>query len=156
MQKETIVKFIVKAFWPWFIKYIWPIVIRHIVSLVETGLASLSTGISKTISDRMQKRRSDAEEKATAASAAAEAATSFSDRAHHEAIANVWRQVAEQFRAENDTLKNHIVELTARRQQSLHEDMLLGEPVLENLEGDPSIVFGGTKSKLPALPYEQH
>lgn len=148
---DAALRFIAKYFWPWFLKNIWPVIVKHVISLFSKGIADLASGIEKSVSDRMQKRRFDAEAIAKASLQAAAEAKTQVERERHEAVATVWRQVAEQFRAESEILKNQIAELTARTENSLGEKMRFAQPILENISQNPSISIGGKTSSLPAL-----
>ncbi|MFA5923310.1 MAG: hypothetical protein WC856_18815 [Methylococcaceae bacterium] len=154
-QPKVFADLIVKYFWPFFLKYIWPVIVKYVQGQVARGLNNLTEGIKRSVSDRMQKRREDAEARAREATAAAEVASTQAEREQHEKIAQVWREVAEQFRAENETLKVQVIELTTRTQQILQDDFRRSDPVLENLASTPSLFIGGNRSPLPALPYEQ-
>lgn len=152
---DAVFKFVTKTFWPWFLKHIWPVIVKHVISLFVKGVENLSGKIEKSVSDRMRKRQSDAEASAKASGQAAAEAKTKSERERHEALATVWRQVAEQFRLENEVLKNQIAELASRTKNSLKEDMQLIQPSLENISVNPLISIAGKTSQLPALTFSE-
>ncbi|RJG11111.1 hypothetical protein D3879_15740 [Pseudomonas cavernicola] len=152
---EAIIQFLIKTFWPWFLENIWPLILKHIISVVTDSLDSLSNRINRFFADRMKKRSQNAAERAHEATEAAAAATTDSEREKHEAVAKVWREVAEQFRSENEALHAQVIELIARTQQSVQEDLRHTKPAIDDLAGTPSLIIGQSKAKLPALPYEQ-
>jgi len=152
---EAIIQFLIKKFWPWFLENIWPLILKHIISIATDTLENLSKRLNRFFADRMEKRTQNATERAHEATEAAAAATTDSEREKHEAVAKVWREVADQFRAENEALHAQVIELIARAQQSVQEDLRQTKPAIDDLAGTPTLIIGQSKAKLPALPYEQ-
>lgn len=135
-------------------KHVWPLIVQHITKLIATGLKNLSASISDAVKARMNARAKSAESQAKAAEAAAQAATTDAERVQQEAFASVWRQVAEQFRAENESLRAQVAELTEKSQESLANEVRAGEPSLGGLDGNPFLTIGLSEVPLPALPYK--
>ena len=151
---QAIKKFVIRTFWPWFIKNVWPLIVKHILATIAAEVRNLSASITSDIRARMNARAENAESHAQAAVGAAHAAATEAERIRQEAIAKVWRQIAEEFRAENESLRAKVAQLTDNAQGSLTKEVQGGKPSLSDLDGSPSLAIGQRHFRLPALPYK--
>ncbi len=149
---KPIMLFVVKQVWPWFLKNVWPIIAAHAMKLIEAGLKGLGQKLQEFLDHRTKDQQQRARERADAAEAAGMRASSSVEREKQEAIAKVWREVAEQLRAENEVLKAQVTDLIAVTEQSILAEVRNSEPTLTEVNGNPTLALGDTKTRLPALP----
>lgn len=149
---NVIGEILLKVVWPWVVKHVWPLIVKFIIQLIAKGLTKLSAQVSERIQSRMQTRADEADLKAQAAERASGAAQSEGEREKHEAIAKVWRQVAEEFRQDNETLRRQVADLSKAQQSSLNSEVLATEPILDTSGQTPAVTVGTTKGNVPALP----
>ena len=146
------VKFLLKVVWPWFEKHVWPIVQDFILGLVTDALRKLRDRFTTATQTRMQSREEQAEAKASEAEQAGRASQSAEEREKQAAIAQVWRQVAEQFRQENEDLRRQVADLTETQERELTAEVLGSEPRLDTSGTGLTVQIGSTKGAVPALP----
>jgi len=146
------VKFLLKVVWPWFEKHVWPIVQDFILGLVTDALRKLRDRFTTATQTRMQSREEQAEAKASEAEQAGRASQSAEEREKQAAIAQVWRQVAEQFRRENEDLRQQFADLTETQERELTAEVLGSEPRLDTSGTGLTVQIGSTKGAVPELP----
>jgi len=142
---------------PWFIKHIWPEVNRAIkVYVIENG-AKLLKLILELIKDVYSKwtentklKQEHAKQKYEEACLQISEAKSPADVDKYKAIAEVWREVFEQYRYQNDQLKeelahakNMVEDLSRKMENDVEKDM-------DHLDVDG--IMKSKASSLPALP----
>jgi exonuclease VII large subunit len=149
---KTITTFLFKTFWPWFLKHIWPLIVKHLLKELAAALQTLSKKLKVSIAQRLRSRAEEALKRAAAADATAKAAQTNEARSEAEAIARVWREVAEQFRKENEVLQTKLDQATSKVYESAQTGIENGQPVLAQVDGQPTLAIGGHTSALPALP----
>lgn len=149
---KTISTFILKTFWPWFVKNVWPLIVKHMLKEIAAAIQSLTKSLKASIDRRMKTREDEALRRAATAEASAKLATTEAARAESEAIARVWREVAEQFRQENDALKSKLGQVTSKVVESAQSGVAVAAPALVELGGETTLVIAGESSTLPALP----
>ena len=89
--------------------------------------------------------------RAAAADQQAKASGTDAERREHEAVARVWREVAEQFREENERLKAKLGEVSQKAEASMKANIALADPAISEIGSNPVLTLGGNKSQLPAL-----
>ncbi len=144
--------FLIETFWPWFLKDIWPMVLAYLLKSLDKVFQTLSDAFGKFIDRRMQSREQQARERAEAADEAARAAVTTEARSEAQAVARVWREVAEQFRQENESLRVEMDAASRRAYEAARTNVEDGKPVLARDEGQLTLGLGGKTSTLPALP----
>ncbi len=149
---KTIGTFVLKTFWPWFLKHIWPLIVKHVLKELAFALQTLSKKLRGSIDRRLRSREEQALARATAADEAAKVSSTKEARSEAEAIARVWREVAEQFRQENEVLKAKLDQSASKAYESARAGIENGEPVLAQLDGQPMLAIGGQTNVLPSLP----
>jgi hypothetical protein len=112
-------KWFIEVFWPWFKKEIWPKVEKYIIEIVISFIVETFNKIlawlknsRKTNEDIINNKINEAEKKASESKEQSEI-----DK--QRAIANVWREVAEMFRKENEELSNKIKEIEINAKESI-------------------------------------
>ena len=149
---KAVTEFLLKVVWPWFEKHVWPIVQDFIVELGADALRKLRDRFTTATQTRMQSRAEQAEAKASEAEQAGRASQSAEEREKQAAIAQVWRQVAEQFRRENEDLRQQFADLTETQERELTAEVLGSEPRLDTSGTGLTVQIGSTKGAVPALP----
>jgi hypothetical protein len=152
---EKLIGFIVKVFWPWFVQHVWPIIQSFVLQIITNSITALGNKIKDFVDSRSHRREEYAKRRAEDADSAASVAIDAAEKDKQEAIASVWREVAEQFRSENDILRSQITELLSRSEQTLEDDIRSMKPKLTNLENDPSLSIGGNSLPLPQIAFKQ-
>jgi Fe2+ transport system protein B len=146
---STIGKFITKQFWPWFIKYGWPIIKEYVIEI----LIELLKGIKDVIIDIIKKKKKKYDEyskKAEEAEQNAKTASSETEKEKFEKIAKIWREVAEDFRKENEDLKNILdLEIEKKIQQSKEQIQSI-EPKLD-FQKETKLILNENTYSLPDL-----
>jgi hypothetical protein len=140
---------IIKRVWPWFLEYIWPIIREYVRELVESLLRDLQERIRSWFAARSQLREEHATRQASDAEGCAGQATNVSDRERFEAIAKVWREVAEMFREENERLQSKVDELVRDAGAQAARQMADAEPTLNAQKGSLRLMIAGTVADLP-------
>lgn len=149
---NTVQKFLIKTFWPWFKAFVWPYLKEHVIDLVFFVLDRFKNQIKEWLSNRSELRQRDAEVKAESAEKKAESTTDPTEAERLRATAQVWREVAEQFRRDNEELKAKLDEMEA-------EAKAASEGIVQDIDFDmdfsksrPVLKLGDRSHELPALP----
>ena len=142
---------------PWFIKHIWPEINRAIkVYVIENGakLLKLIMELLKEAygkwSENTKLREEHAKQKYDEACRQASEATTQGDVEKYKAIAEVWREVFEQYRYQNDQLKEelaHAKNMVEDLSQKMGNDV---ERDMDHLDVDG--IMKTKASSLPLLP----
>ncbi|MDM8542241.1 hypothetical protein QUF90_14260 [Desulfococcaceae bacterium HSG9] len=142
----------VKVFWPWFKEVAWPFIRQHLKDIIVFVLDLFKEKLKKWMSqqakdkeDRANQKAEDYEKKANASNDDREA-EKFGD------IAKVWREVAEQFRQENETLKRKIDELSREVKEEAFKKTNSLEIDLDFSDEKPILSIGHSTYSLPQLP----
>jgi len=156
-MKEIILKFwkvfriwFIKKFWPWFLKYVWPFIKENLVDL----LTYLSDEIFAKIKSWWNKKYKQKEETfSSKINDAEEKAANSNDKSEiekYEAIAKVWREVAEMMRKENEELNNELDQIKTETLKDAKEK--LDETKLDIIDnGEESLVLT-SGDKIAHLP----
>lgn len=141
---------IAKVMWPFFVKYIWPFILEHLTDLASKSLKLLAENIWEAAQKRLNRSESDARTKADEAEHKANASTDQSEREKLESIANIWRQVAEQHKAEIEVLKKQIDDMLANQLSATIDEMHKVDPTVTNEKENIVITVGDDRLALPA------
>lgn len=143
---------LVKVVWPWFVKFVWPILQAFILEMFRDGLRMLRDRFATVTQVRMQSRADQAEAMAFEAQQIALTTQSAEEREKQAAVAQVWRDVAEQFRQENEVLRQQVGALAETQEKDLAAEVLSSEPRLDASGTELTVRIGGTSGAVPALP----
>ena len=147
---STISKWLVKVFWPWFVKHVWPFIKEHVLELIVFFLVTVKNKIKEYVSKRSEKREIEAAERAEDAEKRAKSADSEPEKEKWEAIAGVWREVANTIREENEALKKRVEELIAETTTDA-KDALDTMALSAEFSGDQTLLtIGDQTHKLPS------
>lgn len=149
---DAAVKFVTKIFWPWFLKNIWPLIATALIAFLTKAIQAFADSAGSAVQSRYDSRAATAQQSASEAESLAAQATTDAEREKQKAIADVWRTVAEQFRADNEQLRQQLSQLATVRQEASEAEMLSITPVLDSDGSEISFSIGGTRTVLPALP----
>jgi valyl-tRNA synthetase len=148
----VVLKFFAEKLWPWFKDYIWPHLREHLLEMVSWTFSRLKEKIKEYLEERSSQRQEEATQRALKAEESARNATNDAERQKHEALASVWREVAEQFREENELLKTKVQELTSAAELELVESARKNAPNVDTSSDTPVLVIGEKRTSLPPLP----
>jgi len=146
---NTVIDFLVKKFWPWFLKYVWPLIRGHILDILKNIFTELKEKLKKMFSERGKQEVASADGNAATAQAKANAATSAAEKDKWEAIAAVWREAANMFREENEQLKRKLEEAVARAERTAEERIQSIDLSMHSTSGTPILTLGHQTKALP-------
>jgi hypothetical protein len=149
---DTVIKFIVKKFWPWFNEFVWPYVKEHIMELIFFVIERMKDMVKQWFQKKSESRQQEASHKAQEAEQQATESSDLHEAEKHLAIAQVWREVAEQFRRDNEELKRKLDEFEVEAKTNtvtIVEDMNIN---VDFSQERPVLKIGETIRELPALP----
>lgn len=149
---KEILKFFAKKLWPWFKDYIWPLLREHVLEIVSWVFAKLKERFEEYFEGRSTQRQEEAKQKAQKAEENARNAIDDTERKTYEAVARIWREVAEQFREENESLKAKVHELTSVAEAEIVQRTRDSDPTVDTSSNTPVLVLGEKRTSLPALP----
>ena len=107
---RQLVKWFVTSVWPWIVENIWPAIRIMLIDIFAQVLNRIRSAFFEWFNRRKNKEEAASKEAAEAEKMAQRAATA-SEAEKHRAVAQVWRQVAEQFRQQNEELKAKLSEV---------------------------------------------
>jgi hypothetical protein len=146
---NTLIDFLVKKFWPWFMKYVWPLIREHILDILKNIFAELKEKLKKMFSEQGKQGAASADGNAANAQAKANAATSAAEKDKWEAIAAVWRDAANMFREENEQLKRKLEDAVARAERTAEERIESIDLSMHSTSGAPILMLGHQTTALP-------
>lgn len=149
---SSVLKLLLRTVWPWVVSAVWPHVQAWLAREMSALLLRLMDKVRGKVNDRLERRGQDALARAKQAEARAAGATTEADRVQLEATARVWREVAEQFRQENEALRAQVDELTQGSLKESRERIAAATPALEEVDGQPTLRVGDQRTTLPPLP----
>jgi phage-related tail protein len=135
---KQLVKWFLRTVWPWFIENIWPEIQKHILDIFGHAARSAKDAACEWINKRKRAQEEGAQRKAAEAEQRAKDAHSESEADKHRAVAQVWREVAEQLRQENEDLKAKLDEILKQSMSDVSNEITAMElkDIIE--EGDDS------------------
>lgn len=149
---SKILKFIVERFWPWFKEFVWPIIKEHVVDIINFIISTFKNRIKDKVNEQSTKRESDANKNAEEAEEKADQSSNVDDVEKYKAIAKVWREVAEQFRMDNEEIQKKLDDLESGA-KATSKNMVDNTNFDIDFSGEqPSLLIGEVKKDLPALP----
>lgn len=146
----SLVTSVAKVLWPFFVKYIWPFILEHLTDISKKGLKLLADKIWSVVQARLNRDEADATTKAVEAERKAMDSTDLLEREKLEAVAAVWRQVAEQHREENERLKKQIDEIVANQVSATIGEINKIDPTIVKEKEKLILTVGGDRLALPA------
>lgn len=149
---DAVVKFVTKVFWPWFLKNIWPLIATAVIGFLARQIENLASNADAAVQSRYDARAAKAREYAGEAADLAARATTDAERVRHEAVAEVWRTVAEEFRSDNEQLRRQLAGLATVQQDASEAEIQSMTPLLDSDGSEVSLSIGGSRTVLPALP----
>lgn len=152
MIQTQLLKYIAAKLGPWLIKFLWPIFEKFITEIAADIFSKLKDRTKEAIQDRLEKRRKEAQEKANKAESDALSANSEAEKRSLEISAQIWREVAEQLKSENESLRAQLKDLTEVAERDLNSQVNTGNPLFDISGGTPVLIVQGKKTALPALP----
>ena len=151
---KQFVKLIVKVVWPWIVKTIWPILQEMIIEIFIKVSVTYQGKLVEWFESRNLTNADNALIKAYEAEAISKSATNNADAEKQRAVAEVWRQVAEQFRQENEVLKvklNEAISKSASEFRSTLDNLDVEHLIEEGKESSLQLQGSHTALQLPSI-----
>jgi hypothetical protein len=145
---RTIIRVILEVLWPWFRDNVWPVIREEVVALLRQLFQDIRQWVEEWLS-RQARREDEARASAEVAREAEKQAAASGNFAEAEAqrrIAEVWKQVADSFREENEILKKQLKDLMSRGDDAMKQ---VREMKLRTSADHPSFTIGGRELPLP-------
>lgn len=105
--------YILKKAMEYLLPYLLPIIKDYFEQILHSVLAKYKTKFDNTVDKTWSNNQEKANHKIHEAELSARNASTDSEKEKYQAVASAWREVAEEFRIENEALKAKIEELTA-------------------------------------------
>jgi hypothetical protein len=102
---------------------VWPLIVKLISEITSKSFRALFDRLLHVAKSRINEKTVGANQKASEAEQQAKSSQTKSEREKHEAIARAWREVAEQYREENEVLKKQIADVLARQQADFETEI---------------------------------
>ena len=150
--KDAAVKFVTKILWPWFLKNIWPLITTALIDFLAKRIRDFAQRAEAAAQSSYEATTAKAQQSASEAERLAAEAVTGAEREKQEAIAQVWRTVAEQFRADNEQLRQQLSALATSQQDASEIEMQAITPLLDNDGSQVFLSIGRSRTALPALP----
>lgn len=148
--------FFIRVIWPWIVAYVWPILQQYIIQLLVESIDWLIQQAKDWIAGTNDKRAREATKKAEEAEQKAEEAFEGSDEYHAEkARANVWREVAEQYRRDNEELKAQLSKVATEAKSDVESDVAELTPELTIDGGKATLKVKGVEHTIPAIDFKK-
>lgn len=149
----TLYKWLMESVRPWVLKHVWPEICKRVIEIITKIVKEFFDEFDKWREGRQKAGSAHAEEEAARADDIAKRCATEEEAEKYRAIANVWRDVADSFRKENEELKAKVNELLDRAKSAAVRDLEaldVGAIVLET-KGDLLTLSGsGHRLALPA------
>jgi len=149
---DVIKGFVVKTFWPWFKEHALPRLKEYFIEIFCKILRSFKEEILRYIDELFRNRAKRAEDRATAAEKQAGESATKGEKEKYEALAKVWREVAEEMRQENEDLKAKLDTIETTHEMKLRQQISQVDVDLEIDDQSSRLAIGGTKHELRQLP----
>lgn len=150
---RQLVKWFIGTVWPWFVVTIWPEIQKELLEIFKGVRETAGNAFREWMDNRGKQRAEAAAKSAMDAEAAARNATTVAEAEKQRAIAAVWRQVAEQFRQENEELKAKLAEMLDRATSEFQgglNAMSVKTVIQEADDGTLQLAGSGARLLLPA------
>ena len=150
---RQLVKWFVNAVWPWVVENIWPEIHKLLTGIFVQVLDRLRSAFFEWFNNRQKNQEETARKEAAQAEEMAHNSASASEAEKHRAVAQVWRQVAEQFRQQNEELKAKLSEVLDGAKANFNgklDAMDIKNVIQECDDGTLKLLGSGTTLALPA------
>lgn len=140
--RSSLTKWFFKKAWPWIARELGPILLEQIRERFERVIQALLKKLDEWFDQRTNANAEAADKRAAASEEAAMGAATDSEAEKHRAVAQVWREVAEQFRRENEELKKKLAEAlseTISAFESETSDLAIESMIEEDEDGNPRV-----------------
>lgn len=123
MSKFRFFLWFMNLVWPWFVKNVWPIIEKQIVDIFGKAAGTAKDSAYDWLDRRKKAREEAAQKRAAEAEEMARNAPTDAEAEKHRAIAQVWHEVAEQFRRENEELKEKLDDIQKKSASDFRDEM---------------------------------
>ena len=115
---DIVIKFILEKFWPWFKAFVWPYIKDHVADLISFAIEMMKKMMKKFFEEKSESRQQEASQKAQDAEKNANNSPDIHEAEKYRAIAQIWREVFEQYRRDNEDLKRKLDEFEAEAKRN--------------------------------------
>jgi hypothetical protein len=141
---SRIVKWLANTIWPWILKYLWPVIQKAIVHIFVLVVENFILRVFNYFKERKINQAEEALKKAAEADARAKNSENEMEAEKHRTVANVWRQVADDYTKEDKNLREKLnsfaMDATSdfeRQIESLKNDKTFGENIQKSIAESP-------------------
>jgi len=120
-KSSQIAQFITKYFWPPFRDFIWPIIKDEVISIIKITFKDLQKQYEEILTERGRKREEEVKRKAQEAEEQANKAKDKAEAEYYKKLADVWHGVFEEFRQDNELLKEKLAAATRAASQEAEQ-----------------------------------
>jgi hypothetical protein len=142
----------VNLVWPWIVKNIWPELEKIVVAAFILVFATFKDSVVKWFVNLKSPQEQAARKKAAEAEQMAKNSQSEAESEKYAAVAQVWREVAEQFRQENELLQAKLDDAAKKAASDFQNemDMMEVQDIIEvGAGGSLRLKGSGTLLQLP-------
>jgi len=152
MIQAQLMKYVATTVGPWLLKLLWPLIERFVADLAKDIFEKLKNRSREAVQTHLETRQSEAMQQASSAEKSAKAASNPREQEELESSARMWREMARQLQADNDALKAQLNDLMQAAEQEFDRKINNGQPAIDASKDTITLVVGGQRTSLPALP----
>ena len=147
MFKKGLLTFI----WPWIQEEVWPILKEYVIDLFIWLITQMVEKFLKWWNAHDKDRQDEARRNEQDATEKASNARTEAERDKYNAVADVWRNVANQYRVENEKLIEQLAKVAKEAKEQAAHDIRKAKTSLTNSSGDMMLQIEDKTAKLPSI-----
>lgn len=141
--------FFMQVLWPWFKKHLWPVILKAVTAIALAAVTAIMDRVQQAASETFETLRTRAAAKAEEAAQQAVTSANPDEAEKHEAVAQVWREVAETQRLEKEELERRLAELTGKSLSGTRASYDALEPSAVITNASVLVAIADQRSALP-------
>ena len=142
---------IINVIWPWIKEHVLPIIQEKVIEIALWVITQMDEKIKNWWNANNNDRQNEAERNEKAAAEKASNAETEAERDKYNAIADVWRTVANQYRVENEKLSEQLAKATQEAKEQVEQDIGKVDTNLTQSSGGMTLLIEGKTTKLPSI-----
>ena len=142
---------IINVIWPWIKEHVLPIIQEKVIEIALWVITQMGEKIKNWWNANNNDRQNEAERNEKAAAEKASNAETEAERDKYNAIADVWRTVANQYRVENEKLSEQLAKATQEAKEQVEQDIGKVDTNLTQSSGGMTLLIEGKTTKLPSI-----
>ena len=142
---------IINVIWPWIKEQVLPRILEKVIEIALWVITQMGEKIKNWWNANNNDRQNEAERNEKAAAEKASNAETEAERDKYNAIADVWRTVANQYRVENEKLSEQLAKATQEAKEQVEQDIGKVDTNLTQSSGGMTLLIEGKTTKLPSI-----